>query len=135
MSCSAANACTAVGDYGASGRVLTLAERWNGTSWAVQTTPDRIAAPDSYLSSISCTSATSCTATGSATQKSGTVKLSTLAEHWNGTSWHLAAPGAPFGATHSDLTGVSCQSASACMGVGWYYDGSGNEFPLVAQYY
>jgi hypothetical protein len=135
VSCSAANACTAVGDYSAGGRVLTLAQRWNGTSWAVQATPNRIAAPDSYLSSISCTSATSCTATGSATQKSGTVRLSTLAERWNGTSWHMDAPGAPSGATHSDLTGVSCQSASACMGVGWYYDPAGNEFPLAAQYY
>ena len=60
----------------------------------------------------------------------GTVKTITLAERWDGTSWHLSAPGAPAGATQSNLTGVSCQSSSNCMGVGWYYDGSGNEFPL-----
>ncbi|HEV2450705.1 MAG TPA: hypothetical protein VGS62_02105, partial [Streptosporangiaceae bacterium] len=133
VSCTAATACTAVGDYFDGSRTVTLAERWNGTSWAVQTTPNRIDALDSYLASVSCTSATSCTATGSV-HHGGPVTLITLAEHWNGSTWHLAAPGAPFGALQSDLVSVSCQSASNCMGAGWYYDSSSTELPLVAPY-
>jgi hypothetical protein len=133
VSCTAATACTAVGDYFDGSRIVTLAERWNGTSWAVQATPNRVDALDSYLSSVSCTSATSCTATGSV-HHSGPVKLITMAEHWNGTSWHLAAPGAPSGALQSDLVSVSCQSSSNCMGVGWYYDSSNTELPLAAPY-
>jgi hypothetical protein len=133
VSCSAATACTAVGDYFDGSRIVTLAERWNGTSWAAQTTPNRIDALDSYLAGVSCTSATSCTATGSV-HHSGPVTLITLAEHWNGTTWHLEAPGAPAGALQSNLASVSCQSSSNCMGAGWYYDSSSNELPLVAPY-
>ena len=133
VSCTAAAACTAVGNYTAGSGQLTLAERWNGTGWTVQATPNRVDAQDSYLSSVSCTSATSCTATGSV-HHSGPVRLVTLAEHWNGTSWHLAAPGAPSGALESDLVSVSCQSGSNCMGAGWYYDSVDTEFPLAAPY-
>ncbi len=39
VSCSSSTACTAVGNYDGSTTTLTLAERWNGTSWAVQPTP------------------------------------------------------------------------------------------------
>jgi hypothetical protein len=133
VSCTAASACTAVGDYSNGSRIVTLAERWNGTGWTVQATPNRVDAQDNYLSGVSCTSATSCTATGSV-HHSGPVKLLTLAEHWNGTSWHLAAPGAPSGALQSNLTSVSCQSGSNCMGAGWYYDSTNTELPLVAPY-
>ena len=39
VSCTAATACTAVGDrYRQDGTRLTLAERWNGTAWAIQPT-------------------------------------------------------------------------------------------------
>jgi hypothetical protein len=41
VSCSSAAACTAVGGYNNSaGRRKTLAERWNGASWTIQTTPN-----------------------------------------------------------------------------------------------
>ncbi|MEA2314573.1 MAG: hypothetical protein QOI03_1265, partial [Solirubrobacteraceae bacterium] len=41
VSCTTASACTAVGYYvNSAGTRLTLAERWNGTSWATQTTPN-----------------------------------------------------------------------------------------------
>jgi hypothetical protein len=39
VSCPAATACTAVGFAATSHGWLTLAERWNGRSWTVQTTP------------------------------------------------------------------------------------------------
>jgi hypothetical protein len=64
VSCTAANACTAVGDYdygSISADYGTLAERWNGTTWAIQATPNPT---DSQLNGVSCTSATACTAAG-----------------------------------------------------------------------
>ena len=134
VSCTAASACTAVGDYSGGSGTVTLAERWNGTAWAVQATANDPHATDNYLSGVSCTSATSCWATGSAYHRHGPVKFSTLAERWNGTSWALALPGAPSGATQSDLTSVSCQSVSNCMGVGWYDDAVATEYPLAAPY-
>jgi hypothetical protein len=43
-SCTSASVCTAVGDYVTStGASKTLAERWNGTAWTLQSTPTRAA--------------------------------------------------------------------------------------------
>ena len=39
VSCASSSACTAVGDLASGGsRTATLAERWNGVSWAIQNT-------------------------------------------------------------------------------------------------
>ena len=46
VSCTAATACTAVGKYITSlGAKVTLAERWNGTSWSVQATSNPATTP------------------------------------------------------------------------------------------
>src|SRR5262249_53396227 len=70
VSCSAADACTAVGtSVGTSGLNITLAERWNGTTWQQQRTPNPAAdtvpasAPD--LLGVSCAGKDSCEAVGS----------------------------------------------------------------------
>jgi hypothetical protein len=134
VSCTPGGSCIAVGDYSnASNTVVTLAEFWNTSAWTVQATQNRVDAKDSYLDAVSCASATSCTAVGSV-YHSGPVHTVTLAERWNGSSWHLSAPGAPSGATGSNLASVSCTSQSNCMGAGWYYNGSDTELPLVAPY-
>ena len=56
VSCTSATACTAVGSYltGADGTEATLAERWNGTAWKIQPTPNPGGPTDSYLSGVSC---------------------------------------------------------------------------------
>jgi hypothetical protein len=119
VSCTAATACTAVGGYiNSGGTHVTLAERWNGTSWAIQVTPNPSGAKASFLSGVSCTSATACTAVGSYTNSFGTPV--TLAEGWNGTSWAIQATPNPSGAISSFLQGVSCTSATACTAVGDY---------------
>ena len=61
-SCTSASACTAVGDYNSGTTGVTLAERWNGTAWSIQTTPNPPGAPVSLLNGVSCASATACTA-------------------------------------------------------------------------
>jgi hypothetical protein len=41
VSCKSAAACTAVGDdENSAGSYAPLAEAWNGTSWAIETTPN-----------------------------------------------------------------------------------------------
>jgi hypothetical protein len=91
ISCSAVNACTAVGNYdNNTGQTLTTALRWNGTAWAVQapanphTTPFVVVT----LSAVSCPAATSCTTVGyNVFGSEGATRA--LAEGWNGTSWAI----------------------------------------------
>jgi hypothetical protein len=42
----------------------TLAERWNGSSWTVQTTPSPVGSYGSGLAGVSCTSLSTCNAVG-----------------------------------------------------------------------
>jgi hypothetical protein len=116
VACSPASACTAVGSYtNSSVTSLTLAERWNGTRWRIQVTPNPAGSNGSGLSGVSCSSARACTAAGTSTS-SGLDR--TLAEAWNGTSWRIQATPNPAGATSGGLSGVSCSSAGACTAVG-----------------
>jgi hypothetical protein len=65
VSCTSATDCIAVGYWTVNtGPDLTLAEHWNGTTWAIQSTPNPPDPVDSYLSGVSCTTPTSCTAVG-----------------------------------------------------------------------
>ena len=115
VSCPAANSCTAVGTYTkASGAGVTLAERWDGSSWRVQPIPSPPGAAWSVLLGVSCASLSACEAVGVTTSKAGAQKV--LAEGWNGTRWQLqSAPGLAGG---NQLNGVSCTSPSACTAVG-----------------
>ena len=122
VSCTSARACTAVGSYNnRAGASLMLAERWNGTSWSIQTTPEPAGATSSELSGVSCISAHACTAVGSYGDSSGNGL--TLAEAWNGTTWQVQTTPNPAGGSGSRLTGVSCTSPSACTAVGSYVKG------------
>jgi len=64
VSCTSASFCVAVGfPFDSAGNpVATLAERWNGKSWAIQPTPNP--APGSGFGGVSCTSASFCVAVG-----------------------------------------------------------------------
>jgi hypothetical protein len=124
VSCTSATACLAVGyfyDDKPEG-IFTLAERWNGKTWTVQAGPGLTS-----LNAVSCTSATACTAVGDILARSG--RVVTRAERWNGRSWRVQATPNPAGAGHSQLNGVSCASATACIAVGYYYNGSNPAFP------
>src|SRR5690242_7134762 len=86
VNCTSTSACTAVGDFtNGSGTQVTLAERWNGTSWSTQATPAPTGATAAQLSAVRCPSSTSCVAVGFYDDNSG--NRLTLAQRWNGTSW------------------------------------------------
>jgi len=128
VSCASAASCTAVGRYDASDNAeLTLAERWNGSKWAIQATPS--GPTDAELTGVSCISATSCTAAGFYSTSSGT--LLTLAEHWNGTTWSIQAALNPSGSPDAQLEGISCTSATSCTAAGLYTISSGPSFTLA----
>jgi hypothetical protein len=128
-SCASASACTAVGyQQLSSGRLVTLAERWNGTSWATQTTANP-AGGAAVLSGVSCASATACTAAGYYSP-SNAEPTAPFAEGWNGTTWTLQIPPTP-ATDDSPLNGVSCTAASTCTAVGQYQDSSGTYLTLA----
>ncbi len=129
VSCTASNACTAVGYYEKSaGKEQTLAERWNGTSWAVQTTAN-VKEPEKesdHLTGVSCTSSTACVAVGGWQSK---VTPETLAESWNGSEWKTQE--APLFGNGASLVSVSCTSATTCEAVGSQLAGKGLPLSLA----
>lgn len=128
VSCSSANACTAVGDFKESFFSRTYVLRWNGTSWSVQTSPNVAGSPLDPLTSVSCVSATACTAVGYAATESG---YQPLIESWNGTSWSIQSVTLPSGGKTGQLFGISCTSGSNCLAAGRYWDEAGIGESLV----
>ncbi len=140
VSCTAASACTAVGDYknadvsGESHDTETFAEeglieRWNGTSWQLQTprNPEGRSKDEGSahwaFSRVSCASASACVAVGyhtSSEKPYGTL----LGEYWTGTSWELESPVDRPGVEWDSLEGLSCPSEVLCMAVGYSYRSS-----------
>jgi hypothetical protein len=119
VSCSAADACTAVGQAITATTEMAFADRWDGMSWTLQ----RVAGQPplgSALGSVSCTSATACTAVGAFLNNLNRT-LSTLAEFWDGSKWTIQPTANRPGNTSSALYGVSCTAADACMSAGnWH---------------
>lgn len=130
VACTSRSACVAVGGYTArTGQSRELAERWNGTRWSIQAIANPAGSVLKGLSGVSCTSARACTAVGSYVPPRGHLS-STLAERWNGTSWHIqATPNPPMRAAH--LRGVSCSTAGVCTATGYAIDSTDTVFPLA----
>jgi hypothetical protein len=81
VSCPSAASCVATGTYyNSTGTVRkTLAEHWNGSTWAIQTTPNPTGTTEAELTGVSCpASATTCMAAG--LYATPTINISTLAE-------------------------------------------------------
>ena len=128
VSCSSDSTCTATGYYVDGTTGVSLVERWDGTSWKVQSSPNPQGASGTLLLAVSCPSATSCTATGLFQTLGGQFPV---AERWNGSAWKLEAPAVPSGSNRSSLDGVSCTSAKGCEAAGFYEDNAGNGFTLA----
>src|SRR5215471_10280878 len=131
VTCSAAGACTAVGQFQRGARVLTLAERWNGTAWSIQRTANRPATLAGQLLGVSCPTATVCTAVGS--YQKDLEQSFVLAERWNGATWSLQRIPSPPGSSISSLTAVSCSAVNACTAVGTFTS-HGEDLPLAERW-
>jgi hypothetical protein len=114
ISCTSTSACTAVGYYYLAGesKYKPLVERWNGTTWSVQSAPSGPGGEAiSAMLSVSCPTTTACTTVG----KAGSA---TFAERWSATEgWTATAPFSP-GTLENTLEDVSCSTASNCIAVG-----------------
>src|SRR5947209_5810846 len=101
VSCASTSACTAVGAYFTGMSPRMLAERWNGTKWSIQSTPNPKGVVGIIgLFGVSCASANACTAVGY--YYNGTI-YPTLAERWNGTKWSIQSTPNPKGSVQSLL--------------------------------
>jgi hypothetical protein len=118
ISCASADACTAVGGFDTpTGRGGSISEEWNGTAWTIHGVPLPVGAIGGRIEAVSCTAARACTAVGGYGTRSGGGL--TLAEAWNGATWTIQATPNPHGGG-SELSAVSCTSATACMATGSY---------------
>ncbi len=119
VSCTAPAACTAVGDFiDRAGIQRTLAERWNGSAWSIQPTPNPPGGQGSVLLGVSCIASTVCTAVGEHVSRSGSA--ATLAEEWHGSAWSIQPTPNHRGAQQDSLAAVSCTAPAACTAVGNY---------------
>lgn len=138
VSCPASNACTAVGSYiSPSLGVLALAERWNGTTWSVQATPELKEYVEIYLNGVSCSAASACTAVGEY-QHALRHGKEALVERWNGTSWQIQESPNPTGKEAEEkaqwkLSEVSCPSATSCVAIGSYNNSPSHPGPLLGE--
>jgi len=136
VACASASACIAAGAYiDSSGAFQALAERWNGTSWAIQPTPHLAGGAMSALIGVACTSATGCLAVGySSPNVFNNQSPATLAERWNGSTWSIQPTPSPRGAAASNLNAASCVSRSACIAVGITSNSRGTPLALAQRW-
>ncbi len=129
VACPVRRTCLMVGSYtNAAGNDDGFAERWNGTSWALQHTPAEGSDTAVTLDAISCPSVRHCIASGSRADGVGEPMSSTtsaMTEQWSGLDWSYQThqPASPAqGAGESpdnELTGLSCWSSHRCTAVGY----------------
>jgi hypothetical protein len=128
VSCPSTSACTGVGQFVTkSGAQLTLAERWNGSNWRIQPTPNPAGSPSSRLSAVACPVAGTCTAVGAASS-------GVLVERWGGARWRIQPAPVPPGAQFSELTAVTCTTAASCIAVGDYVNRAGLDGTLAERW-
>ena len=119
VSCASAHDCFAVG-YRAPTKTkpaATLAEKWNGTTWAVVTTPAPTGSHGAQFWGVSCLTTKDCLAVGQYDTGSDDGTLP-FGEQWNGTKWSLVTVPAPSGAEQSSLLSISCVSSTDCWASG-----------------
>ena len=120
VKCVSGSECWAVGHYldGITSTFQTLIERWDGTAWAIVTSPNTSTAQSNLLFGLTCPSGSECWAVGSYSTASGVSR--TLIERWDGASWAIVNSPNTSTAQSNSLNGVTCVAASECWAVGAY---------------
>jgi len=114
VSCTSAANCIAVGNYqNSAGDSYALAERWNGSTWALQAPVTPSGDTAFFFLGVSCPTATYCIAVG--VNQPAVGSSTTVAEAWNGSTWALQSAMSPAGAW---LEAVSCSSTTNCEAIG-----------------
>ncbi len=107
----------AVGEYFDGNEEQTLIERWGGTAWKIQPSPDQgSSGDDNVLNGVVAISPTDVWAVGY--YFNGTADQ-TLIEHWNGTVWEVVpSPNLGTSTSFNELQGVAAVSADNVWAVG-----------------
>jgi hypothetical protein len=92
--------------------------------WTLMTSPDTSTTANNQLQDVSCVSAKFCMAVGD--RSNGTTGQA-LVLKWNGAKWTTVSSPDSSTAKDNELYGVSCVSASFCMAVGYYNNGTANQ--------
>jgi hypothetical protein len=120
--CSGISNCTAVGYHGncnpgTCGVVYPLAEHWDGSTWAQESTKGSLPAS---LDSVGCSSDGTCEAVGY-----NLFSGAQIAMHWNGTIWSDQT--VPQESGGNRLKSVSCNQTTSCMAVGYTDNGTSHQ--------
>lgn len=118
VTCLSTSDCWSVGQSytGQFGRAQTLAEHWDGTSWAIVSSPNQ-GTQSSSLTAVACSSPSECWAVGYI--GSGDFSSTpSLIEKWTGTSWTIVSSPNPTG-FQNPLFGITCSSVTQCWAVGY----------------
>jgi hypothetical protein len=133
VACASIRSCEAVGFFAnPNGPLLTLAERWDGASWAIQPTENRRGGRTSQLFAVACPMTIACTAVGNFANNAGA--FGTLAEQGGRNRWAILPTADRPGATNSSLDAVACASSRVCTAVGYFIDRSRKVRTLAEQY-
>lgn len=129
ISCPTPRACVAVGWVtGRADNKVPLAERWDGSTWAVTATP---VAFSGVLNAVSCSTQVSCVGVGTGIDARGRTSL--LIERWSGSVWTRERGQLPRKARDASLSGVSC-IGHECRAVGAWESARGQGAPLVERW-
>jgi hypothetical protein len=135
VTCRSASDCWALGDYALTGSVLqTLIERWDGTSWAIVSSPNTSTTQSNLLYGVACGSASDCWAVGYYIVDAVSNLNQTLIERWDGTSWAIVNSPNTSTTQSNLLYSVTCESTPDCWAVGYYFNASNAAQTLALRY-
>ena len=121
-----------------SGKVQTMTQHWNGTSWSVVTSAD-VGSGSSILLGISAVSSSNVWAVGYSCSTNTcfqphSAKAQTLVEQWNGTSWNVvSSPNFDVG-NNLLIDVVVIPGSSVAWATGYYNDADPLSHPLTECY-
>ena len=128
VSCSSPVSCVAVGHFEyevrqVSVRTAPLIERWDGTRWRIERSPDLARTQGAALQGVDCSSAQVCTAVGWKQLPGGA--YAPLAVRWNGTAWTVQPVPSFGGSPDTELNAIACAREDSCTAVGFTQEEAG----------
>jgi hypothetical protein len=111
---------------------LTLAELWNGMTWATEPPVSPANSTESPLS-VSCVATSDCEAVGFVFF-GNMPSTESLAEIWNGSAWLVQPTPAIKKSTGTYLLAVSCSSVTSCQATGVYTETAKPDLVLGERY-
>jgi hypothetical protein len=128
VTCASASNCWATGGYYTGSVNQTLIERWDGTSWAIVSSPNGSTTDQNVLYGVTCASASECWAVGFYLSRLNSILAGvnqTLILRWDGSSWTISPSANSLPIQDNHLFSVTCTSATECWAVGDYLNNSG----------